>query len=37
VQANFADLGSGRGVLGGGDLNLGGIYAAGRLGDTIGS
>jgi hypothetical protein len=28
-------LGSGRGVLGGGDLNLGGIYAAGRVGERL--
>ena len=34
VQANFVDLGSGRGALGG-DLNLGGIYAAGRAGDRL--
>jgi hypothetical protein len=35
VQANFSDLGSGRGVLGGGDLNIGGIYAAGRAGNRL--
>lgn len=36
VQANFTDLGSGTGITGNsGDLNLGGIYAAGRLGDRL--
>ncbi len=35
VQANFTDLGSGRGITGGGDLNIGGIYAAGRVGNRL--
>ncbi|MBW3637557.1 MAG: hypothetical protein KY445_14005, partial [Armatimonadetes bacterium] len=35
VQANFSDLGSGRGINGGGDLNIGGIYAATRVGGRL--
>ncbi len=35
AQLNFTDLGSGRGITGGGDLNIGGIYAATRAGNRL--
>lgn len=35
VQVNFSDLGSGRGLTGNGDLNIGGLYAAARVGSRL--